>query len=255
MFSNFHTHTVFCDGADSPEELVLEALRLGCPEIGFSGHSPLEEDTGSMSDQRVLDYCTEIRRLQTKYSGRIRILLGVELDIFSRLDRSLFDYVIGAVHYVKKDGRMLAVDESREGFLDAVERFYGGDYYALAEDYYALVAALPEKTGCDVIAHFDLVTKYNEGGPLFRTDHPRYLAAADTALDRLLQASPRPLLEVNTGAMARGWRTEAYPERRILDRWLSGGGELILSSDCHDRRNLLYAFDQYESIPHVETLC
>ena len=27
MFSNFHTHTVFCDGADSPEELVLEALR------------------------------------------------------------------------------------------------------------------------------------------------------------------------------------------------------------------------------------
>ena len=39
MFSNFHTHTVFCDGADSPEELVLEALRLGCPEIGFSGRS------------------------------------------------------------------------------------------------------------------------------------------------------------------------------------------------------------------------
>ena len=37
--SSYHTHTTFCDGKDSPEELVLEAIRLGCPEIGFSGHA------------------------------------------------------------------------------------------------------------------------------------------------------------------------------------------------------------------------
>jgi histidinol-phosphatase (PHP family) len=125
----------------------------------------------------------------------------------------------------------------------------------MAEDYYALVAALPEKTGCDIIAHFDLITKYNEGDALFRTDDPRYTAAADAALDRLLAAPKRPLLEVNTGAMVRGWRSEPYPERRILDRWLSGGGELILSSDCHDKRALLHAFDRYASLPHVEILC
>ena len=29
MFSNYHTHSLFCDGADSPEELVQEAIRLG----------------------------------------------------------------------------------------------------------------------------------------------------------------------------------------------------------------------------------
>ena len=254
MFSNFHTHTVFCDGADSPEELVLEALRLGCPEIGFSGHSHLAEDVGSMSEQGTLEYCAEVRRLQKEYEDRIRILLGIEQDIFSDIDRSLFDYVIGAVHYVEKDGKKLAVDESREGFLSAVEEAYGGDFYAIAEEYYALVGALPEKTGCDVIAHFDLITKYNEADTLFSTADPRYLAAADAALDRLLKASPRPLLEVNTGAMARGWRTEAYPERRILDRWLSGGGKLILSSDCHDKKYLLYAFDKYASLPHLSTL-
>ena len=26
MFSNYHTHTTYCDGADTPEELVLEAI-------------------------------------------------------------------------------------------------------------------------------------------------------------------------------------------------------------------------------------
>ena len=243
MFSNYHTHTTFCDGKDSPEDLVREALRLGCPEIGFSGHSHLAEDVNSLTEQGTLDYCAEVRRLQTKYAGRIRIFLGIEQDIFSDIDRSLFDYVIGAVHYVEKDGVKLAVDETRESFLSAVENFYGGDFIAMAEDYYALVAALPERTGCDIVAHFDLITKYNEGCALFDTGDPRYVAAADAALDRLLAAPKRPLLEVNTGAMVRGWRTEPYPERRLLDRWLSGGGKLILSSDCHDKRHPLYAFD------------
>ena len=39
QFSNFHTHTCLCDGKDRPEDLVQEALRLGCPALGFSGHA------------------------------------------------------------------------------------------------------------------------------------------------------------------------------------------------------------------------
>ena len=31
--SNYHTHTRYCDGRDRPEELVREAIRLGCPEL------------------------------------------------------------------------------------------------------------------------------------------------------------------------------------------------------------------------------
>ena len=255
MFSNYHTHSLFCDGADSPEELVQEAIRLGCPEIGFSGHSHLAEDVGSMSEEGTREYCAEVRRLQKQYEGRIRILLGIEQDIFSEIERPLFDYVIGAVHYVEKNGVKYAVDESRESFLAAAEDVYGGDYLAMAEDYYALVGALPEKTGCDIVAHFDLITKYNEGDALFSTADPRYIAAADAALERLLEAGPRPLLEVNTGAMARGWRSEAFPERRIRERWLGEGGKLLLASDCHDRRNLLYAFDEFAALPHVTTLC
>ena len=117
MESNYHTHTTFCDGADSPEELVAEAIRLGCPEIGFSGHSYLEEDSGCMSKQGTQEYCREIRRLREKYRDQITIRLGIEQDIFSEVDRQDFDFIIGAVHYIEKNGKKYAVDESREGFL------------------------------------------------------------------------------------------------------------------------------------------
>ena len=253
MFSNFHTHTVFCDGADSPEELVLEALRLGCPEIGFSGHSHLNEDTCSMSEEETLAYCREITQLKEQYAGRITIRLGIEQDIFSEIDRSLFDYVIGAVHYVEKDGILCAVDDGRDNLIRTVNNVYGGDFYACAEAYYELVGSLYERTHCDVIAHFDLITKYNEGNVLYDPEHPRYLAAAEQALDRLIDCPV--LLEVNTGAMARGYRSAPYPAPHFLQRWLDAGKELIFASDCHDRRFLLHGFEAMKDIPHRERLC
>ena len=250
--SNYHTHTTFCDGTDSPEDLVREAIRFGCPEIGFSGHSHLAEDCCSMTPEGTIAYCREIRRLQKAYCGQIRILLGIEQDYFSRIDREQFDYVIGAVHFVRKNGHLHTVDESPSCFQRIIREEYGGDGYALAEDYYALVGNLWEQTHCDIIAHFDLITKFNEGNCLFDTGHPRYRAAADAALERLLQAPC--LLEVNTGAISRLYRTEAYPEKRFLDRWLSAGKEIILSSDCHAKKNLLFGFERYQDLPHRETL-
>ena len=35
IFANYHTHTTFCDGRDTPEQLVQESIRLGCPTLGW----------------------------------------------------------------------------------------------------------------------------------------------------------------------------------------------------------------------------
>ena len=253
MFSNYHTHTVFCDGANTPEELILEAIRLGCPEIGFSGHSHLPGQDWCMTEEGTLAYCAEIRRLQALYAGHITVRLGIEQDVLSTIDRSLYDYVIGAVHYVENSGIRWSVDESRESFCRMVDEAFSGDFYAASEAYFACVGELYERTRCDVVAHFDLITKYNEGGILFDTSDPRYIHAADAALDRL--AAAPVLLEVNTGAMARGCRLTPYPEPRIRERWLAAGKELILSSDCHDKRCLLYGFETLQDIPYKEVLC
>ena len=65
-------------------------------------------------------YKAGIRDLQQTYAGQLRILLGVEQDFYSEAPTDDYDYVIGSVHYVKKDGCYLPVDESRELQLQAV---------------------------------------------------------------------------------------------------------------------------------------
>ena len=51
IFANYHTHTTFCDGRDTPEQLVQEALRLGCPARGFFGHSIVAYDYPGMTPE------------------------------------------------------------------------------------------------------------------------------------------------------------------------------------------------------------
>ena len=244
--NNYHTHTCFCDGRDTPEELILEAIKLGCTELGFSGHSHLPFDNSCMSKQGTLDYCLEVRRLQAKYASQICIKLGIEQDIFSEIDRNKYDYVIGAVHYIQKAGKFFPVDYSCDSFLQIVQEIYNGDFYTLAEDYYQLESEVWERTQCDIIAHFDLITKYNEGDCLFDTSHPRYLAAADAALEKLMKTPA--ILEINTGAMARGYRKTPYPQDIFLKKWKASGKKIIWSSDCHDKRYLLYGFEEESNI-------
>lgn len=245
--SNYHTHTSFCDGKHTPEEMVLEAIRLGCPEIGFSGHSYTAFDPEpSMSLEETPVYISTVRQLQKKYAGEIKILLGVEQDYYSETSTQEYDYVIGSVHYLKKDGCYLSVDHSKEKQVKAVEEFYHGDFYAFVEDYYETLADVYRKTKCQIIGHFDLVTKFNQAGDLFDTRHPRYQAAARKALTALLDAPA--VLEVNTGAISRGYRDDPYPARDILDRWREAGKKIIFSSDCHSKDHILFGYDLYQAL-------
>lgn len=243
--SNYHTHTIYCDGKNTPEEMVLAAIRLGCPELGFSGHCNMGfEENYCMSKEGTEQYKAEVRALQKKYAGQIKIYLGVEQDYHSNASTDGYDYVIGAAHYLEKDGHYLSVDEGREIQLENVRKYYGGDFYSFIEHYFETIARLYEKTGCQIIAHFDLVKKFNAAGDLFDPQHPRYQAAANKALDVLLT---KPVaLEVNTGGIARGYIQEPYPSKAFLTRWQAAGKPILFSSDCHDATQLLFGYDLYQ---------
>ena len=164
---------------------------------------------------------------------------------------------------------------------DAIDRYFGGDPIAAAECYYEQVGDIVRKTDCDIVGHFDLITKFNEtwrgakeGKLLIDTSDSRYINAWKKAVDRIfedaaarpvkdrseyingpcrnrleglgiLKAGDRPVFEINTGAMGKGYRTSPYPAQDQIEYIRSKGGILILSSDSHSTDKLCYGFEDY----------
>ncbi len=250
--ADFHMHTTFCDGKSTPEEMVKSAIEKGLTVVGISGHAPLPlqiEDTSSMTEAGVLAYRAEIAALKEKYKDQITVLCGIEQDYFSHLPTTEYDYVIGSVHEILVNGKYFAVDAKPEKLKSCIDTEYGGDIYAMCEDYYALVGDIVNRTHCQIVGHFDLVTKFIEKGLPFDTSHPRYVKAWKAAADQLLAAGV--LFEVNTGAISRGWRTAPYPATDILEYLVDNGGKAILTSDSHHADNVAYVFDR--AYAHAKT--
>lgn len=245
MLSDLHVHTTFCDGANTPEEMVLAAIERRMQRIGFSGHSYTSFDLGCcMSADGTPEYRKEIQRLKKKYADRIEILCGIEQDLFSDFPADGYDYVIGSSHYLKKDqGRYVPIDLSAEVFEAAAMDYYGGDYYSMAEEYFENVAAVPD-TGADIVGHFDLIAIFNKGNRFFDENNSRYLSAGKAAIDKLLKKGLT--FEVNTGAVSRGRRDIPYPSPEFLRYILKNGGRVILSSDAHKAENLCFEYEKWQ---------
>ena len=247
---NLHTHTNFCDGDHTPEEVVQSAVSLGMECLGFSGHSYTAFETSyCMSQEGTERYRKEIARLKDEYREQIRILCGIEQDFYAAEPAKGYDYIIGSVHYLWADGCYLPVDESREVLCEAVREHFGGDIYRFVKCYYETVAQLKNKTGCDIVGHLDLVEKYNRGESLFSSSDYRYRRALLDAVDALLGQDV--IFEINTGAMARGYLDTPYPSAYALRRIAEKRGRVILNSDAHSKDRLLWAFPDAVRYAHA----
>ncbi len=249
---DLHTHTTYCDGKNTPREMVLAALEMGMEGIGFSGHSFTSFDTGwCMSKRNTARYRKEIAALKKEFSGKIDIFCGIEQDYDSEETTEGYDYVIGSVHYLTAGGVYLPVDESPEAIIEAVGRYFDGDPLSFAEAYFEKVGNVVERTGADIIGHFDLLTKFREKVGIFDESHPRYIAAWKNAADKLLAAGR--VFEINTGAVSRGYRKTPYPSEEILSYLKEKGATLRLTGDSHSARTLCYGFDEFRALCPRET--
>lgn len=270
---NYHTHTELCDGSASLEAMVLSAIQKGMKVLGFSGHCyTAYDDSYCMSRENTILYKQEIQRLRQVYGEQICILCGIEQDFGSDEPTDDYDYVIGSVHAIFADAESSSdsfygfdrnkfryIDWSTDKITEAIASDFGGDPYAFINRYYKIVAMLPEVTGCDIIGHFDLVTKFNEKSKWFDESSEEYRAAVRTALDRIFESQSSassirkarrrslehpdaPIFEINTGAMSRGWRSSPYPAADILSEIRRRGGKIIINSDSHSVNTIDYAF-------------
>ena len=245
--SNPHTHTQFCDGRSTAEEMVLSALDKGFHTLGFSSHSYYPPDISwCMAKESVPLYIAEVRRLQEKYASSLRIRLGLELDLYSlgHMDLAPYEYLIGSVHdYLSPvSGRLLSYDNKPAVMETMLREDFGNDPLKLAKHYYEDVYRLIHQVKPLIIGHFDLITKFNDTLHLYDTADPAYFKPALEVLLSCCEEGSIP--EVNTGAMARGYRTSPYPAEAFLKELLAHGYPVILSSDAHDAALLDYALDE-----------
>lgn len=243
--SNVHTHTRMSDGRDSAEQMVLAAIERGFTSLGFSDHGVTPHDAARLRDE--MGYRAEIRRMKEKFSGQIEIAMGYEHDAsMPGQDVSAYDYVIESVHFLETDEGFKPIDLSRDSLQEWTDRYFGGDHYKMSRHYFDLVCRSMDAK-CDVVGHIGLVSKFNEGKCMFDTDDKRYV---DPAMETVKLAVEKGLLvEVNTGAMSRGYRKSPYPDRRLLKYLNELGGRVIVTSDCHRAEWIDFAFDQaYELV-------
>lgn len=242
---NLHTHTIFCDGKDTPEELVEKALSLGFDALGFSKHSYMFfSEYLDKSNDKTEPYIREINRLKEKYADKIKLHLGMELDMYSKVDLSPYKYIIGSMHYFKKGDEYIGFDRNAETVKGVIDNYFDGDGLKFARCYYEEISTMHSIVGrkIDIIGHFDLITKTNEILRFVDTSLGSYQSYAIEAL-RVL-AKKTDIFEMNTGAIARGYRRTPYLEPFIIKELTRLGKGIIITSDCHDKNYLDCHFDE-----------
>lgn len=230
MLTNYHTHTSFCDGANTPEEIVLYAIDRGFDAIGFSSHGYTEYDLRyCMKDTE--GYIAEIHRLKQKYCSKIKIYLGVEEDSHSPLpNREEFDFIIGSCHYFLKDGKHYPFDSTIDHFKSCLE-LYSYGIPLMAEEYFSHFCSYLRKYRPDMIGHYDYLTKYDEMLGNIISDSKEYRSIALKHTKDLAQEGF--IFEVNTGAISRGFSSNTYPCEELLRVIKNSNSGVCLASDSH----------------------
>lgn len=177
--TNYHSHSLFCDGRAGMEDFVRFAISEGFTSYGFSSHAPLPFHTfWTMEWDCMDDYLSEYHRLKTKYDGRIELYVGLEIDYLNeasnpsivRFRELPLDYRIGSVHLLYDDkGEVVDVDVPAAAFKQIVDERFGGDLERVVRLYYKRSMRMLELGGFDIVGHADKIhynaTCYRPGLP------------------------------------------------------------------------------------------
>ena len=244
MKSSVHCHSTLCDGKNTLQEMASAACAQGLTTLGFTGHShtPCDREY-CMSPRRTAEYKATIAKLKAEYKGKVDILCGIEWDQFSDDKRIGYDYWIGSVHYLRGavTGKYYEIDFRKQDLQDCINADFGGDALAAVEAYFRSVAEVAALKP-DILGHLDLIKKLNRDGSFFDENSDRYRAAALGALEAAKAADC--ILEVNTGAVFRGYRDDFYPSQWLLGEWSRMGGKVIITADAHSTDCLTFGYEE-----------
>ena len=254
MKTNYHTHTTWCDGKDAPRRVIQAAVEKGFSAIGFSSHAMLpESDTPwALTPEKAPRYVREIRQLAEDFRGRIRVFCGVEADYVpggASPDRAAYaalapDYIIGSVHFVRaEDGARVAVDASADELAAGIRDHFDGHAESFVRAYFRQQREMVLNADFDIVGHLDLVRKFNAKTPYFDESSDWYREEVGRTAAAVARSGK--IVEVNTGAIARGWLDDAYPSAAFRETLRMRGVRFVLNADAHAADAIDAAFDRF----------
>ena len=110
--ADYHLHSSFSGDSTAPmEEMIRKGISLGLQSMCFTEHMDMDYVYDKPEDEGIFElntdsYLYELATLKARYSGKIRVLFGVELGLQPHLKRELalyarsfpFDFIIGSSH-------------------------------------------------------------------------------------------------------------------------------------------------------------
>ncbi len=199
--TNYHTHSLYCDGKEPLSAFVTAAEKLHYTQLGFSSHAPVpfENDFG-IKEEEIDTYCQEIDELQQHTP--VTLLKSLECDFIPGQSKSFdafreehhLDYIIGGVHLVLPphgEGLWFIDGSKREIYDEGLDRLFGHNIRQAVTCFWEQTFEMIETEHFEIIAHFDKIKMHNQHR-FFEDDEPWFQGLADK--DYRGQ-HPRPLQE------------------------------------------------------------
>lgn len=261
--TNYHTHTTFCDGADSAATMAAAAFSQGITALGFSAHARHfinndanrssilpDSDDWHIDDTDYDNYAAEICRLREEYAGRMEILCGFEADYIPNIasPKDPFyrekgaQYLIGSVHYIVQGSSYFTVDGPAEEVRNGIDTLFNGDAKAAVCEYFSLQRKMLNEGGFEIWAHPDLFRKRNKALHLFDESDTWYREEIKATVHEATKSGA--IAEINTGGIARGAIDDVYPSAEFLSLLHEARIPVMINSDAHRAKDITFAFDR-----------
>lgn len=248
-FSNYHTHSNYCDGKGELTDYVLQAKALNMISLGFSSHAPVPFSCKwCMKPEKLPLYLQTVDTLKREHK-EVDIYKSLEVDFIpdciSPADFThQLDYTIGSVHFVEKlpDGTPWEIDGLHSFFLEGYEKIFRSNIKDTVSRYFELTRLMVTTSSPTIIGHIDKIKIQNVDGKFFNESDSWYQAEVIKTLDVIQKYGG--IIEVNTRGLYQKKSDTPYPSPWMLERILRKNIPITLSSDAHHPSDLTNQFEE-----------
>ena len=246
MWSNFHTHSHYCDGKGAMTDYLDAAQKTGMNNIGFSSHAPIPLPCKwCMKAEELPTYLQEIESSKGAFS-EMEIYKGLEIDFIPGLVSpadfsSLLDYTIGSVHFVESfEGKHWEIDNTLEVFKEGLSHIFNNNVRAAITRYFELTREMLLNSPPDILGHFDKIKMHNQQETFYEESETWYQEEVEKTLNVIRDSGV--IVETNTRGIYKKKSSTTYPSPWILKRLSEKNIPITLSSDAHHPDDLTREF-------------